>query len=248
MISSQEILEQTGIQSGKTLTRWYQLGLIPEPSLQTHPSGRGKMAFWPAWVVFRIKEVKSLLAKGSSLDGIAKQLGSDWVAEERRWVRKRRSFAQAEARMNRSDANRKLTDSLGDAVYESLQRIGIQRPGMEGIYRKLHKEFDLKLIQHAVEMVQQGINPVLVIHGDEIAVTADFMLATAVGRPALDGQPMLIVPLGGLVRDAFIAKAEPKLPTQSKYVPIERVQELGDGKSRERSYRSKGPWGFEIGK
>jgi DNA-binding transcriptional MerR regulator len=246
MISSQKILEQTGIRSGKTLTRWHQQGLIPEPTLQTHPSGRGKMAYWPEWVVFRIKEVKSLLAKGCSLEGIAKQLGSDWIAEERRWTMSNSRFARAQTNQNRMDANEKLTEALADAIYEFLQGMGIQRPGMAGVHHKLHKEFDSKLIHGAVEMIRQGTNPVLVIHGDEIAITADFMLATAVGRPALDGQPVLIVPLGALIRDAFVAKAEPNLPTQSKYVPIERVQELGAGKPRERSYRSEGQWGFEI--
>ena len=47
MISTNDILDATGLRSGKTLTRWHQRGLIPKPLIRTHPSGRGKAAYCP---------------------------------------------------------------------------------------------------------------------------------------------------------------------------------------------------------
>ena len=80
MITSKEILLGTGIQSGKTLTRWYQRGLIPKPEVRIHPSGNGKMAYWPSWVLNRCVRIKDLVARGRSLDEISDLLKTIGIA------------------------------------------------------------------------------------------------------------------------------------------------------------------------
>src|SRR5262245_23624006 len=67
MVTSKEILEHTGLKSAKTLTRWYQRGIIPKPSVRLHPSGRGKIAYWPDWVLDRCVKLVELQRQGHTL-------------------------------------------------------------------------------------------------------------------------------------------------------------------------------------
>ena len=69
-ISSVDLLASTEVGTMKTLTRWHRRGLIPPPTIRLHPSGRGKMAYWPAWVVLRCQRITQLLRCGRSLDEI----------------------------------------------------------------------------------------------------------------------------------------------------------------------------------
>src|SRR5690242_3790040 len=75
MITSHDILDKTGLKSAKTLTRWHQRGLIPEPLIRTHPSGRGKVAYWPDWVLNRCLRIVELQREGHSLQSAASVLG-----------------------------------------------------------------------------------------------------------------------------------------------------------------------------
>ena len=68
MKTSAEILKRTGLKSAKTLTRWAKRGIIPVPYIQTHPSGRGKIGYWPDWVLDRCLRIVELRKKGRSLD------------------------------------------------------------------------------------------------------------------------------------------------------------------------------------
>jgi hypothetical protein len=77
MISTRDILEATGLKSGKTLTRWHQRGLIPEPLVRTHPSGRGKMSYWPDWVLDRCVRIVELQRQGHSLESAAQTLKTE---------------------------------------------------------------------------------------------------------------------------------------------------------------------------
>ena len=71
MISSKEILEKTGLKSTKTLTRWHKAGIIPEPMIETHPSGRGKIGYWPDYVLTRCLKIIELRKQGYSLSAAA---------------------------------------------------------------------------------------------------------------------------------------------------------------------------------
>ena len=73
VISSKEILAKTGIKTAKTLTRWYQRGLIPRPTVGTHPSGRGKVGYWPDWVADHCRRMIELRRDGYSLEAAARQ-------------------------------------------------------------------------------------------------------------------------------------------------------------------------------
>src|SRR5215213_3199885 len=85
LITSQDILKATGLKSTKTLTRWHQRGVIPAPLIRTHPSGRGKIAYWPDWVLYRCVRIVLLQKQGHSLVSAARVVhleNRDDIAED----------------------------------------------------------------------------------------------------------------------------------------------------------------------
>ena len=77
MVTSAEILAGTGLKSGKTLTRWHQQGVIPAPIIGTHPSGRGKISYWPDWVLERCQRIVALQKEGYTPTAAANQIDDE---------------------------------------------------------------------------------------------------------------------------------------------------------------------------
>ena len=79
MISSKELLEQTGI-SRATLNNYIQLGILPKPNVQSHAGDTAGavrlLGYFPNDAVERIQTVQVLKAKGLSMNLIAQELAS----------------------------------------------------------------------------------------------------------------------------------------------------------------------------
>ena len=73
-VTSAEVLKGTKLKSGKTLTRWYQMGLIPAPVVRTHPSGRGRTGYFDERVVPQINRIRELGARGYGLRAAAAEV------------------------------------------------------------------------------------------------------------------------------------------------------------------------------
>ena len=223
MLSSKEILETTNVGSPKTLTRWHQRGLIPPPEVRTHPSGRGKMAYWPGWVVWRIRDVKTRLDQGRGLDEIAQELGTDWDAEERRWARKRRSAKRAEDNERRRKATSDFAEAATTKVYEQLQAMGVQRPG---VFARLQDRFDdLSIVRRALELCRDGYAPVAVILDERIIITTDFMVSSYLSATC---RGILALPLDILIRDAF-REIEKELPESPRFIAATCFEDANTG-------------------
>jgi len=76
-VTSKQILQATGFKSPKTLTRWAKSGIIPGPHVGTHPSGRGKIAYWPDWVLERCQRIAELLRQGHTLGSASSVLENE---------------------------------------------------------------------------------------------------------------------------------------------------------------------------
>jgi hypothetical protein len=182
--------------------------------------------------------------RGESLDRLAKTLSHDWLAEEKRWVRKRPDIKAAFDRVNREEAIDRFMWQAADVVYDYLQEIGVQRPG--SAYDTLVKSFsNLEFIDEVLRLLRKGYSPVVVITGKETKVIPDFLLASVADDPNSQGRPLIIMP----IREAFLhafREANPELRKVPKYTPAMRVVEHGNNRRRQRKYRHKGPWEFAL--
>ena len=241
VISSQEIRQKAGIKATKTLTRWHQRGLIPPPVVKTHPNGRGKMAYWPGWVLHRVHAIRRLLSDGLGRDEIAEKLGSDWEAEEKRYPRRRRTLKQGMENEKRRDAREKFAEAVSTRVYEFLKAMGVQRPGIGGRLDELFA--NLPLVKSAIGLTQDGFNAVAVVTGKEIYVTTDFVL----GRSLVDDQtaPLLIVPLGDVIREAF-SEIEKDLPQKPSRVASKVVDEMTSADTVHTEFSVGKNWTFAL--
>lgn len=71
-VSSAEIIEAVGF-SQKTLRRWSSKGYLPKPEVGPHPSGRGKMGFYPSEALAIARRIIVLRGQGHSLPKAAEQ-------------------------------------------------------------------------------------------------------------------------------------------------------------------------------
>lgn len=244
MLSTLEILERTEINSGKTLTRWHQRGLIPPPIIKTHPNGRGKMAFWPVWIVWRIKEVKRLLKNGEPLDKIIALLGTDWLAEEKKWTRRRRSTKKIVENERKRAARDRFSETAAERVYGFLQAIGVQRPG---IFCKLENQFaDLRLIDQAIDLMHKGFNPVAIITGGKVQITTDFMVSQLLTSKD-EIEAILVLPISVFIHE-FYAKVESNLPEKPTIGPALIVIDESETNKEERRFTRTGPIEFNLGR
>src|SRR5690606_27834239 len=84
-VTSQDLLEAAGLEDYRTLVRWHKWGVIPPPTKVQHPSGRGRMSSWPAWVREHCRVIRQLKDEGRSLEEIRGIFGSQWDAVARRY-------------------------------------------------------------------------------------------------------------------------------------------------------------------
>lgn len=94
MITSKDILKETGLKNAKTLTRWARAGIIPKPIIQTHPSGRGKIAYWPDHILPHCKRIVQLQKEGHSLSSAALQLNTERIERSVQEVTSRLSITE----------------------------------------------------------------------------------------------------------------------------------------------------------
>ena len=80
-VSSAEIREATGL-SQKTLTRWHKGGHIPVPEIGQHPSGRGKMGYYPDHTLALVRRIVALKKEGQPLKQAASQAGHEFEQRE----------------------------------------------------------------------------------------------------------------------------------------------------------------------
>ena len=238
--SSKEILERAGIGSGKTLTRWHsEHQLIPPPQIDTHPSGRGKMAYWPEWVLHRCIRIRQLLKSGHSLDEIHDMLGTDWEAEAER-SRRRYRFAEVSRTMEKSAA----TENFAEAVVRSLP---------PGAYHDLQYDperlteylLNRKTIEHLLSLMNQGYNPILVLDGEDRYIVPDFVVGQMLAKAAVTGGCWWVTSLCRPAYEAFKTVVD-DLDAIPRVKPVPRIGEHDDRGTVEQEIQLVGPFDYEM--
>jgi DNA-binding transcriptional MerR regulator len=244
LLSSKEILDATEIKAGKTLTRWHQQGLIPPPTVDTHPNGRGKMAYWPDWVLERCKRIKQLVATGYSLEQIEQLLGKDWEDEEKRWQHRteRYRFSKVSSQLDFDAAAR----NFGVMVTDKLMKIYEVLKADTRKFLELEREIATgEMAERIHRMVVDGHNPVLVFDGESVVIVPDFLVSSRLSTPEGRQEGLLVAS----VFDEFVAafgNVLPDMPDEPSIAPVQRVTERGHKETVEQAYQLVGLDDFEF--
>jgi len=243
MVSTEKILQETGIRAAKTLTRWHQRGLIPPPEVGLHPSGRGKMAYYPDWVVERCVRIRQLVRGGYSLDQVAEMLGSNWSEEERRAKATRYRLKEASARLDHVACVRNFAVLVGDKIMPMLEKLGSRS------VRTLRRFDDVlmreRTVEQALGLVHEGYNSVLVFDGTSWSIVPDFVVGQALAQVGSSACPCVALPIFAEVVTAF-APIEQDLPSAPTIKPVPRVAKTEADRTGEFIVHPVGLWDFEL--
>ncbi len=236
-VSSQEIMEATGIQNSVTLTRWHQMNLIPKPIVETHPSGRGKMSYWPEWVLQRCLRIKQLRAKGIQLDAIKEFLGTDWKTESDRYA-KSYNFAENQQRRELEDAQRAMATAVNDLLQDWVS--GRHWKSFAADVADITPE----LVAHAADLAEQGYNPLLVLTCDSVEITTDFALADYFANHRDLHDSVMIIPIAEVFHQHLhMTRNIPETPAVR---PVNRVIISSPKGELESNFTTVDEWSFEV--
>ena len=204
MVTAEQILEATGLRSAKTLTRWAERGIIPRPDVRTHPSGRGKLGYWPDWVLDRCVQVTQLRAEGHSLVSAAQQLELERVSRIVEEVRSSRPLGEEleKIRVCVDGDEYPLSDLIRAAIIGEVATIigegdKLRAKALEGVGERT-------VLNRSMGLLEAGYNPVLLLTSASVEVVADFLVSLRLSDPATHA-PTIMVPLIRPIRDAFSA-------------------------------------------
>ena len=237
-ITSQDILKATGIGNIVTLTRWHQMGLIPPPDVRTHPHGRGKMAYWPDWVLERCVRIKQLRKAGKKLSEIRLLLGDDWKRETQEFNRRRYRFAEASERLDRQAALVNLRDAVDRLLRDWTA-------SQQQLLRKASVPFIAEgIVEKAISLMEQGANPVLVIDRTEVLVAADFIVGQQLARSRTLDCHLFVIPLFDLLKRYF--RDRKSIPDKPTIRPAEKVVVAGPDEDQELRFALTDGWSFQL--
>ncbi|MEW4489467.1 MerR family transcriptional regulator [Thalassoglobus sp. JC818] len=237
-VTSRDIMQAADISNVATLVRWHgKEGLIPPPDVRTHPNGRGKMAYWPEWVLERCLRIKQLRKEGRSLAEIRQLLGDDWKKAEREHQR-RYVFSEVSHRMDVRAAQSNLQQAV-----EQFLTTWIKERRAANIKSSV-QTITVEVMQRAIELMEQGVNPVLIVTADNILVTADFAVSVQLASFDSIEDAFMVIPIWREL-SAYAAHIA-TLPECPAVQPISRVKASVNAGSKERLVCVMSSWDFEM--
>jgi DNA-binding transcriptional MerR regulator len=192
MITTEILARKTGL-SAKTLTRWSNRGIIPKPAIRTHPSGRGKIGYWPDSVLDRCLRIVQLRQEGHSVESAVGLLGMEHLNKCLAEL-DQPTFADILARhkVKRPDGEEvDFLEVFRGAVAGSLKDSVLDRDHHRTILHQLYDD-DRQLLRDAIELLRVGYHPFLTYDGTTVRIVPDFLL----GHPvASEGRSSFSLPL-----------------------------------------------------
>jgi hypothetical protein len=195
MVTTEQILEATGLRAAKTLTRWQRAGVIPAPQIGTHPSGRGKTGFYPDWVLDRCRRVLELQKQGHTLRSAVTTLETERLRSLIEEIAAQPSLAEILKRKTIRRGDGLKVDLLTVAHAVILNDLGpLLDPG-DLRQTLLHGMAAQGAAGRALELLQAGYSPVLVTDGTGVEVVADFLVSHWLSGQGRAAAPLLVFPL-----------------------------------------------------
>lgn len=203
MTTTKDILKQTGLKNARTLARWYQKGLIPKPMVGPHPSGRGRISYWPDWVLNRCLKIVELRKRGYSLDALRSNVVVDSYDPKRYRPIEKPSVGDIA-----KNKPLKLADGMEIRpvtifqlmISEKIKSLVTERDLVRTITEKL-KEKDI--LRKAIELLASGCNPVLIFDGEDLDIQTDFFISQRLIQDEHESTAYLTIPLLPYVRKIF---------------------------------------------
>ncbi len=190
-VTSKELMELAGVTGVNTLRQWVVRGLIPEPTIRKHPSGRGTISCWPEWVKMRIIQIRELREAGKAKLTDEILLKQDWESVQReysRYAKRRYTFAQATVEAERNNARMAMAECIWTRAHETAKELADN-------FGDHHWTLEPRHIDAAIELLKQGVQPVAIIVGDELHVAADVAVSVHLAKRRNPNESFLVIPL-----------------------------------------------------
>lgn len=208
MVTTKDILKFTGLKTARTLTAWYQAGLIPRPRIMRHPSGKGTVAVWPDEAMDRCMALAKLRKPGrpSRLNlRILELLDQQPV---------RQGLQAPEDVIRANTANDGNMINREDDLPEFF--IAMLAPALFPYFPDVHsrsamisKIRSLEVMRQALDLFNSGFRPVLVVDKHDFQVTQDFMVSRRLADEVSFDHAIVVVPLLASLKKAFLLARVP---------------------------------------
>jgi hypothetical protein len=212
-ITSKQILQATGLKSAKTLTRWAKSGIIPGPHVGTHPAGRGKIAYWPDWVLERCQRIAGLIRQGHTLGSAASVLENERTLRLIDEVEKspdRGALLSKKVQLpNGRETNLELF--IDAFIARAVDDITVGEALRNKLIVQLRKA---EVAELSLRLFHAGYNPICLFNGERIEVIPDFLVSHRLTDEQSVGSTCLLIPTLPPLRKAFSAfgRTLPKEP------------------------------------
>jgi hypothetical protein len=245
MISSKDLLEKTGIKSIRTLTRWHKRGIIPKPLIHTHPSGRGKMAYWPDWVLDKCKKIVELRKKGHTLNSSVIKIQLEQVEKTIEEVSVTPSVSDI---LENKKVNLKngreiaLLDLFLFIILGEIKRLTTDHSLLSKLMNRMKEQ---KVVDKALDFLRAGYNAVLFFDGIDFLIIPDFLVSHYLQYGETEARSCLVVPLLPPLRKAFQNLGK-ELPGEPNAHPAPKIWARQGDALVEYLFSRLGPLGFEL--
>lgn len=220
-VTSQQIMSAIEFVNPKTLVRWHQKKLIPPPDIQMHPNGNGRISYWPDWVLEHCRYIKKAAEGGIRHSELAREFNEDWEEVKKRYVTsklghaeggnsptsKRRYILSVEsARLERQEFRYVLSKTIDTLIAGNYPDLRVQ------LNKATIRDNTDALVHQALDLLKQGITPVLLISARSSLVTPDFSIGPLIADAIDLKEPFVVVPLIDMILDTHIHVQRPWAP------------------------------------
>jgi hypothetical protein len=215
VITSKQILKAAGLKSAKTLTRWAGAGFIPKPHIGTHPKGRGKIAYWPDWVLDRCRRIAALQREGHTLASAVFAIEHDRMVKLMEHVETSPSVDTilSGQKIKLHDGRElDLASLLHIAIVKEAANVVLDPAAQQKLALQMRAA---GVAAEGLRFMRAGYNPICLFDGEKTKVMPDFLVAHMLSEAKPSPSAWMIIPLLPPLRKTFssLGRELPKVPT-----------------------------------
>ncbi len=244
MITTTELVERTGL-NVKTLTRWAEKGILPTPRVGTHPSGRGKIGYWPEWTADFCTRLRELRAEGIGLEEAANKAMLDrYEAVDAEFYKQAQDDIRSRNMISTPEGGEfNLVELLRGLIARELRSSMISSRIQRTILGALD---DAEFLSGAIHEIQVGYAMFLTFNGERTRAWPDFLLPAASGQVMKTPKPFFALPLTPLYHEILRSIGLAQLIEAPTAEPASTVWMTQGKIIREYHVMGGGEFGFQL--